>query len=169
MTDLTTDKPWERRDGEPDGSYTLLRMFLHMGSSRSLKALADGSGIPESQLSAMATENDWTARADAFDLQCAALDPAMQYADPNDIRTRHMTIGKLLLDFGLTAMQYRDPGKVPLKLALTIIKEGADLQRRALGDAAVTVQISGPDARKVDELLAETIAAEAIDVEEVDG
>jgi BMFP domain-containing protein YqiC len=59
--------PWDRQPGEPEPSYARFRIFLDLGPSRSLAAIARAAGVSRQAVAQTAQRWNWELRAAAHD------------------------------------------------------------------------------------------------------
>ncbi len=58
---------WEQQPGETDRNFARFKAFVALGRDRSLTGLGPELGISEKHVRTIASKNDWTSRAAAFD------------------------------------------------------------------------------------------------------
>jgi|SRR5688572_18857870 hypothetical protein len=61
------DKPWERRDDESDPAYEAFRVYLLMGSRRTLARVEKSQTRSHATISLWSSKYEWGARVRAFD------------------------------------------------------------------------------------------------------
>lgn len=160
--------PWKRRDDESAADYATFTEYCKLGSSRrSYRLLAAHLGISISRIQAAARRNSWSERADQWDRASNALTPIALSLE--DTLAFQAMIGKAMLDMGIAALQLKNPGSMKTSDVVRLLKEGSDMQRRAMGlNDTVNVNIETNAVQKINSLLGEIGMIEAEAVEDDD-
>lgn len=160
--------PWKRGDGESAADYSMFTEYCKLGSSRrSHRLLAAHLGIGIDRIRSAAKKNAWLERADQWDRASNDLTPIALSLE--DTLAFQAMIGKAMLDMGIAALQLKNPGSMKTADVVRLLKEGSDMQRRAMGlNDTVNVNIETNAVQKINSLLGEIGMIEAEAVEDDD-
>lgn len=163
--------PWERQPEESSHVYEVFTKYRDMGSKRSLKRVQEESGKGNGYCSTLwrwSRDNNWVARAEAYDDHLDALTrQAKEQATQKEAYTaakEHARISEKVIKKGLEALEVLNPSDLSASELLNYIKVGIQLQREALGMASknevtqtmsleVTSKLSDEVARLSEELV----------------
>lgn len=71
---MTTQYPWERREGEQPLAYEAFRQYLHLGKDRSLQGACDAVNRSYSLVRRWSSNYEWIERSRAYDSHLATAD-----------------------------------------------------------------------------------------------
>ena len=91
-------EPWEQQPGETPKAYAQFVAYRDMEPfSRSFKLAAQKFNLPTSSASLLASNNDWVARATAWDMYLDRARSAQNEMNQLEMAARHAEIAKLML------------------------------------------------------------------------
>lgn len=160
-TDLTIvhtdDTPaYHRQPGEPLDAYEAFVEWCRVPrSSRNLGNYLRRTAYPQKLIRKLMVEWKWEERAAAFDNDSLQLRPDPTSMDEEAALAGQMVAAAALLDLGLRAMEMKNPALLSADKALKLIEKGVEIQRRALGQADMTMQFTVDDMTRVNKLFAE--------------
>lgn len=162
-------EPFQRADDESPEEYEAFVEFVRIPiSSRSHANLARRTGLPINFIKRVAKKNYWLERAGAFDKASEQLRPDPTSLDEEASRAAQLAAAAILQELGSLAISMKNPAHVKVADALRLVEKGIEIQRRALGEADITVQVKQESMERVNALLDEVIELEATDVEVVE-
>lgn len=161
---------FDRQDGESAEEYELFTEYCRIPpSSRNMRNLSRRISVPSTRLSFLSKKWNWINRAAAFDNASLALRPDPTSMDEEASLAAQLAASAALLDLGLRAIELKDPSRIPVTKANELVKSALEIQRRALGEADITVQVNHDDLKRVNDLIGDLIEdAEVIEIEAPD-
>lgn len=177
VEELPADKSlWPRRiPGEPLRAYGAFRVYRDMGASRTqlrtaieyygldLDTVAEGVLAGKCrQIAEWSRLNGWVKRAEEYDNQIDDLAAIQAAEELGRMREKHATVGQVLVNKGLEAIQGINAADISPALARLLIQTGAAVERAARADDVLRVHHEGSigGASLVDQLR-ETLAVTA--------
>lgn len=155
---------YQRREDESPEEYELFTEWARIPpSSRSVPNMARRTAVPLKKLKQLLERHEWETRAVAFDNAALALRPDPRTMDEEAAITAQVAASQILLDLGLRAIELKNPALISVDKASNLIKSAIELQRKALGQADLTVHVTGEDMSRVNELIGEVFDAEEVD------
>lgn len=141
------DPVWGRFDCESTAHYLKFVEYRNIpADKRSVAEAARRLSVSEGALAVIARNYRWRERAEAWDVHLALLRDDLSEAATLEMRRGQAKLGRAAQNLALGAIIARDPTKVGPVTALKLAREGADLEREALGlpvgKQAVVVQPS---------------------------
>lgn len=163
--------PWQQLDQESNAEYHAFSQYCSMGPSRTLKRLAAHVGISHEQARQHSRKHKWVDRAKLFDQAANELVPTDIDMSLQETQAFQFAVGKAMLELGIRAINLKRPGSLSAKDAISLIKQGSDMQRKVLGLDNPNVQINitgGKSFGEIDALFDELEELESVAVEDED-
>jgi len=128
---------WDRQLGEPKNAFALFQKFLNMGHTRSLKKIAEISGLKHTTIIEYSSHHQWTDRAKKYDI---AEEEEFKVKLNEEIfrsRIRQQRIGKEMQDLGKNALKLikKNPENLSTTEIARFIEIGAKIENLALGNS----------------------------------
>lgn len=158
--------PWAQRKDESSADYTAFAEYCKLGRRRNYRLLASHLGMGVERIRAIAKRFEWNERADLYDRACNEL--VAEAPDLEDTLAFQYAVGKAMLDLGVEALKFKNPASMRSADIIKLLKEGADMQRRAAGlNDTVTINVQSEAVSKINTLLDElgVIEGEAVEDE----
>lgn len=157
MPKRTEAKPWERQEGESAKAFEAFSIYLDMGASRSVRAVAQKCSKSASLMMRWSATHKWVERAAAHDaeLRQKAYEEAVKKTQK--MADRHISIALKLQEKALEALKQTRPEDIDPKNLLAFIREATKLERDT---RAEVVRVADPhkDEEKNGTGLADVIA-----------
>ena len=158
---------WEKRQNETRRDYELFKSYCKLGHDRTFARLASQVGLSVDTIKNTSQANGWQSRVSAYDDMVLKLRPSVQEITVENSREAQLVAGRILLDIGLKAVESKNPTLISIDQATKILQAGAEMERKALGEADLKVEISSNDMTRVQNLI-EEMELDATDVEILD-
>lgn len=154
--------PWEPLPGETTQSYFAFTEYCKMGPSRTLRKVATHLGMSQDAVKSLSKTYSWVERSKAYDSVSLALVPVE--ATPGETLAHQYSTGKLLLDFGLKALELKKPGQVKASDIVKIVESGIKMMKdsQGLNTPGVNININSAPVEAVNELIGEILEAEIV-------
>lgn len=110
---MTDQHPWVRQPSETAPSYEYFKIYMHMGTQRGLRQVAEEVGKSRTHIENLSAKYKWTERVTAYDsfITKAEIDG---FADQTaSVRSKHMRITDKLLDHLEGNLDKLAPGQDP--------------------------------------------------------
>lgn len=128
------EPPYARYEKESATHYYAFVQYRNMPvMKRSVRVLSSSLDYSQSQLTIISSRYRWVERAAAWDMHVAELTDQLSETATLAMRGRQAILGKAAQKLALDAIVGRDATKVGPVTALKLAREGADLEREALG------------------------------------
>jgi hypothetical protein len=162
-------EPYQRAEGESREEYEAFVEYCRIPpSSRSYGNLVRRTGLPINFVQRAAKKNLWLERSGAFDKASEALRPDPASMDEEASRAAQLAAAAMLQELGSLAISMKNPAHVKVADALRLVDRGIEIQRRALGEADMTISVKHETMQRVDAMVDKILELEAEDVEVVD-
>ncbi len=156
---------YHRLANEPLEAYEAFSEWVNIPmSSRGIGNFLRRTSYPAKQIRKLMVEWHWEVRATAFDHDSLQLRPDPSSMDEEAALAGQMAAATALMELGLSALELKDPSRIPVDKAIRLAEKGVEIQRRALGMADLNIQFDAADMRRV-QLLLDELGVEAVDVE----
>jgi hypothetical protein len=161
---------WEKGEKESRRNYELFKAYCKLGPDRTIAKLSNQIGIKATTIAGISQQNSWQKRSVAYDEMVLKLRPSLDKVTVENSREAQLVAGRILLDLGLKSIELKNPSLISIDQATKILTAGAELERKALGEADVRVEISGNDMSRVQNLIEELeLDAESVEIlDEID-
>ena len=130
---MSEQYPWMRVPGESSTAYAAFKVYMNQGVKRSLRGVGrEMDGNKQSAINGWSTDNDWVARAAAFDsyLTTAEVDGITDQL--TNVRNKHLDVASKVLDHLMgNAIRWK-PGEDPSIRWTTAFTAVTKLQHAAL-------------------------------------
>lgn len=136
-------EPWERQEGEGPEAFEAFSVYRDMGPTRSIRAACRHIGKARSLLGEWSVKWSWAIRATAYDVDVAKRSALEQKDAAEKARKKHATIGSLLQQKALQALQDLDAGRLKPSDLIRMMELGVRMERDALGLATGRFEIIG--------------------------
>jgi hypothetical protein len=147
---------YHRLAGEPLEAYEAFTEWCKIPmSSRNIGNFLRRTAYPAKQIRKLMKEWHWEVRANAFDHDSLQLRPDPSSMDEEAAIAGQMAAATALMELGLSALDLKDPSRIPLDKAIRLAEKGVEIQRRALGMADLNIQFEVADLSRVNAILAE--------------
>ena len=160
-----------KRNDEPADAYELFTEWCRIPfSSRSLPNFSRRTSIPPRMAKKLHTQWQWDERSAHFDADAMALRPDPRSMDDEAAMAGQLAAAQILLDLGISSIQLKNPALLSADKAMKLIEKGVEIQRRAMGQADLTVQFGFEDLSRVNRVLDDLfdVEAEEVIVEEIE-
>ena len=162
-------EPFQRADNETTDEYEAFKEYCFIPpSSRTQINLSRRTGLTGNWISRIAKKNMWDERATAFDNAAQRLRPDPSSMDEEASKAAQLAAAAMLSDLGSLALSMKNPAQIKVADAKWMVEKGIELQRKALGEADLTIKIDKGNMERVDDLIGEVLSLEADDVEEIE-
>lgn len=148
---LATDRePWDRQPGESNRQYSRFLVFRDLGRMRTLKQAVEmlhgigDTSVAYRTLQQYAYEYRWTERSESWDFAQDRLEAARLLQQRREMHARHRKLASGLMAKAVTALTALQPGDMTPRDIVAFVKQGADIERSALGEPTVIAQHQGP-------------------------
>lgn len=138
MTEIVPKVAWEQRSDESAAEHAWFHAFLELGDKRTVAKAAKRCGVATAVLKEASIKHDWKNRAEVYDKELQKLATTM-IADETEALAVQWEAGRMLLKFGITALEYRNPHLLKMKDIRDVITSGAEMVRRGAGVADLKV------------------------------
>ena len=148
---LATDRePWDRQNGESNRQYSRFIAFRDLGRMRTLKQAVEmlhgvgDTSVAYRTLMQYAYEYRWTERAESWDFAQDRLEAARLLQMRREMHSRHRRLASGLMAKAVQALTALQPSDMSPRDIVAFVKQGADIEGRALGEPTSLVQHTGP-------------------------
>lgn len=139
-----------------------------MGIRRSYAAVSKEVGLPVQKVQALANHHNWQTRALAYDHAQQQLIVNVDNISLENTLAHQHAVGMLLLDYGIQAVQAKNPKLIKMGDAIKLLQAGADMSRKGAGYTdTLKVSVDGESIQGVQALINELIDLPAEDVDEI--
>ena len=143
MKPLPAPQPWERQPAEGSKPFEGFRLYLDMGTDRTLQLAADKLGKARSTLERWSMVWSWKDRIMAWERYEWAASRKKKVEETAEMNERHAKIGKLILNRVIMRLQGTEADQAiaidPSKISATQIAKwavaGSKIERLARGEA----------------------------------
>ena len=133
-------EPWERQLNETSRAWEAFAIYRDMGASRSIAKVARELGKNKVVLEKWSTEYDWVKRCAAWDVEKDRVARETQIKDIIEMRQRHASIAKKMLDTADHALDNIKPDEVSTNEIARLVEIASKLERIARGDAGEVIE-----------------------------
>lgn len=157
MSELPVNRDlWLRLVDEKPEEYEMFCEWCKIPpSSRNIGNLSRRVSLDSRFLGKLHDTNHWQQRALSFDEAALQLRPETVNMNDEIAKAAHYAAGQIFIELGLTAMQLKDPSRIPVSKAAKLVEMGTDMQRKAIGEADININITGQDMGRVHEAMRE--------------
>lgn len=166
----TIENPiYHRLNDEPHSDYELFTEFCKIPvSSRNLANFTRRTSIPDKLARKMRDKWYWEIRAEAFDHDSLMLRPDPRSMDEEAAIAGQLAAATILIDMGLNALALKNPSLIPVDKAMKLAEKGIEIQRRAMGQADLTIGFDVEDMTRVNKLIGDVLGGDIEDVDVID-
>lgn len=129
-------QPWEQLQDETNKAYQYFSQFRDMGLDRSIRALAEKLGKNSRTLYELNQKHEWAKRVAAWDLDLDRKKTAGTRRKAIEAKEFHNEVAERMIKLGkarLELIKNVTPEDLTVTEASRLIKDGAEMQREALG------------------------------------
>ena len=161
------DEPYQRGDDESREEYEAFVEWCRTPrQGRSVPNFARITGFPAGWINRVRREKRWDDRVAHFDRACEALTPEPLDMTEGASRAAQLAASKILTELGSLAISLKNPAQLNVDQALKLMEKGTEMQRRALGEADVTIDVKQGSLENVRGMVDEVLTLEAEEVME---
>jgi hypothetical protein len=150
---------WEQLDNENGRAFEAFLVYREMGLSRSLKKVANVIGRSRSWTERMASSNEWTLRARAYDREVDRIRLAANAEAQVEMILRHARLGQEVVALAHDALRRIDPESLKPGDVVRLLELGVKTERLSRGAPTEHVATSDGDPM-FDEAHGEDLASE---------
>ncbi|WP_405803365.1 hypothetical protein [Streptomyces sp. NBC_01187] len=137
-----TVESWERQGGESAQAFEAFAVYRDLGPARSITAVARQLDKSRALLGRWSRQFAWVMRATAYDREQDRLFLGEQAQTRRDIARRHAKLAQAVQSKAVARLQALEPRELSPSDLLRYIQVAAEIERRAVGDAPLSV---GPE------------------------
>lgn len=166
----TVENPiYHRLNDEPHSDYELFTEYAKIPlSSRSMANFTRRTSIPLKLARKIRDKWHWEIRANAFDHDSLQLRPDPRAMDEEAALSGQLAAATVLLELGLSALALKNPALIPVDKAMKLAEKGIEVQRRAMGQADLTIGFDVEDMTRVNKMIGDVIGEDVTDVDVID-
>ena len=128
-----TEYPDERQPWETSKAYNAFRIYLEMGSGRSIRGVAQKLNKTSTQIGNWSSENQWDERIKRYENYLAKKAREKEVEDRTKMRERHIAIAGLMEQKAVEALKEIDTKTLKPKDIKDFIVAGTELERVSRG------------------------------------
>lgn len=129
MPKRSDTKPWEQQQGESAKAFEAFKVYLDMGSERSIRAVGEKLGKSSTLMARWSSTHGWVERVAAYDadLRQQAHDQAVKSA--RKMSERHIKLALQLQEKAIQALSKMKPEDLDPKSLISFVREATKLER----------------------------------------
>lgn len=142
MPKRSDTKPWEQQQGESAKAFEAFKVYLDMGSDRSIRAVGEKLSKSSTLMARWSSTHGWVERVAAYDadLRRQAHDQAVKSA--RKMSERHIKLALQLQETAIKALSKMKPEDLDPKNLIAFVREATKLERENRTDI---VQATDPN------------------------
>lgn len=146
MPKRSDTKPWEQQPGESGKAFEAFKVYLDMGSERSIRAVGEKLGKSSTLMARWSSTHGWVERVIAYDadLQRQAHSEAVKSA--RKMSERHIKLALQLQEKAIKALSKMKPEDLDPKNLIAFVREATKLERENRTDIVQTTDPSKGEA-----------------------
>ena len=133
-------EPWERQFNESPQAFEAFACYRDMGAARSLAKVSRTVCKSKALMERWSTEHDWVKRVAAWDAEKDRVARETQLQDIVDMRNRHASIAKKMMDTADAALNNIKPDEVSTNEIARLVEIASKLERISRGDVGDVIE-----------------------------
>lgn len=129
MPKRSDTKPWEQQQGESAKAFEAFKVYLEMGSERSIRAVGEKLGKSSTLMARWSSAHGWVERVATYEADLQRKAHAQAVKSVQKMADRHISMALKLQEKALQALGKMSPEELDPKNLLAFIREATKLER----------------------------------------
>lgn len=133
-------KPWERQTNETTKQFEAFQVYRDMGTSRSIRAVAEELGKSETLIGRWSSANEWVARCEEWDMEQDRIAREAQKKEIVAMRKRHANLAEAMLVKAAKALVKIPEEEINAAGLSKMVETASKLERLSRGDVGEVIE-----------------------------
>ena len=133
-------KPWERQKDETTKQFEAFQMYRDMGTSRSIRAVAEELEKSETLIGRWSSKNDWVERCEAWDMEQDRVAREAQKKEIVKMRKKHADLAQAMLVKAALALKSIPVEEIKASDVSRMVETASKLERLSRGDVGEVIE-----------------------------
>lgn len=133
-------KPWERQPNETTKQFEAFQVYRDMGTSRSIRAVAEELDKSDTLIGRWSSKNDWVERCEAWDMEQDRIAREAQKKEIVAMRKRHAKLAEAMLVKAAKALAKMPDEEINASGMSKMVETASKLERLSRGDVGEVIE-----------------------------